>query len=113
MISVQETTSKRFFFSRYSATDRCEVTTVERVYLVMLLTVAEVDCRCLVLMSEPAESVRARVTGIRPEGSRDSPQAHLPRMRKICVYWATIRCTNVPYSGHIVCYAAVSQGLTH
>ena len=47
-------------FSCYSATDRHKVTTAERAYLVVLLTVAEVDCRCFVLMLEPGERGRAK-----------------------------------------------------
>ena len=47
-------------FSRYSATDRHKVTTAERAYLVVLLTVAEVDCRCFVLMLVPGERGSAK-----------------------------------------------------
>ena len=47
-------------FSCYSATDRHKVTTAERAYLVVLLTVAEVDCHCFVLMLELGERGRAK-----------------------------------------------------
>ena len=46
--------------SRYSATDRHNVTTAERVYLAVLQTVPEVDCRCFVLMLELGECGRAK-----------------------------------------------------
>ena len=47
-------------FSYYSATDRHQVTTTERAYLVVLLNVAEVDCHCFVLMLELGERRRAK-----------------------------------------------------